>query len=280
MTILKSDYIFENQEGMTSSSLRGLIDQKNYKRNTRFLSNYLAGRPTADETFCLGLEKRFTPLTSVTCASFDEALISSYRQLPSREVTVALSGGLDSQFLALDLIRRGFQVKAVTIKSNIPGYCEWDQTQRFALEHSLELVPIEVCREDFYQALPEMLKIVEEPIYNLHAVSKYLLAKGLKELGISRCMTGDGADQVFAAALECDLYRLTKKCFQAFGIDLLTPLATSAMVGFVSRHGPQDKRILYQMEAEKTSCFFPDEGKEKILSLSLEYLERNLLCVE
>jgi asparagine synthetase B (glutamine-hydrolysing) len=278
--ILRSDFIYVNEDGATSPRLKNLIDRGNYQRNTNFLANYLAGMPTEKETFCLGVDKRFPSMTPVSCSTFEEAFSSSCRQLESSSITVALSGGLDSQFIALELRRRGFHVKAVSLKSDIHGYCEWDKVQAFALKHSIDLIPITVKREDFYQSLPEMMSIVEEPIYNLHAVSKFLLARGLNEIGIFQCLTGDGADQVFAAKEECDLYRLTKKCFHAFGIDLVTPLATPEMVSFTSLEGPQDKRALYRMDAEKSACLFPDEGKAHILNLSLTILERNLLCAE
>lgn len=151
-----------------------------------------------------------------------EALLSVLsRDCSGQGVPVAVSGGLDSWVLALLLHRLGRSVAGYTLVSNVPGYCEWEQTLAISRNFDIPVHPIEPA--PFDAALPRFLQVTRTPIYNLHPVSKLLLAEGLAARGITRIVTGDAADQVFRCESACDLLPLTQACFRHCGVELITP---------------------------------------------------------
>lgn len=152
----------------------------------------------------------------------ERALSQALRRLPAGEpAAVALSGGIDSWVLALLLRKLGYAVRGVSLASGVAGYCEWDRVA--ALADMFE-VPVEpIAAEPFEAALPRFLAVTATPIYNLHPVSKLLLAEGAARLGYSRLVGGDGADQVFRCERECDLLPLTQACFHHAGVALVAP---------------------------------------------------------
>jgi asparagine synthase (glutamine-hydrolysing) len=150
------------------------------------------------------------------------ALTTVLDRLPDTgEVAVAVSGGLDSWVLALLLRRMGRRVRGYTLVSNVAGYCEASQTA--ALAHSFGVALSAIPSTDFEAALPRFLRVTQTPIYNLHPVSKLLLAEALAGRGVDRVVTGDAADQVFRCESDCDLLPLTQACFAHARVALLTP---------------------------------------------------------
>lgn len=151
-----------------------------------------------------------------------QALTGVLTRLPAEQpVAVAVSGGLDSWVLALLLRNAGYRVQGYSLVSRVPGYCEWEQTAALSTQFDLPVEPIEA--EDFESALPRFLAITRAPIYNLHPISKLLLAEGLAARGVKRVVTGDAADQVFRCETECDLLPLTQACFRHANVELVTP---------------------------------------------------------
>jgi PP-loop superfamily ATP-utilizing enzyme len=148
-----------------------------------------------------------------------QALLTILERLP--EAPVALSGGLDSWVLALLLRQLGRPVCGYSLVSGIPGYCEWEQVQVLARQFEVAVEPLPAS--GFEAALPRFLAITRTPVYNLHPVSKLLLAEALAARGIAAIYTGDGADQVFRLETGCDLRPLTEACFRHAGVELLSP---------------------------------------------------------
>jgi len=151
-----------------------------------------------------------------------KALLTVLNRLPAGQpVPVALSGGLDSWVLALLLRQAGFTVNGLTLVSGIDGYCEYAQVRALSARFALDVEPIHA--EEFETALPRFLAITGMPVYNLHPVSKLLLAEAAAARNLSLLVTGDGADQVFRCETECDLLPLTQSCFRHAGVELFTP---------------------------------------------------------
>jgi len=174
-----------------------------------------------------------------------KALTTVLHRLPAGEpIPVALSGGLDSWVLALLLRRAGFSVRGITLVSNVPGYCEYEQVVSRALKFGFELEPIPA--EPFESALPRFLAITKTPIYNLHPVSKLLLAEGAAARGIPCLVTGDAADQVFRCETNCDLLPLTQACFRHEGVELVTPFLSAEAGALCTRPDP-DKGLLREL---------------------------------
>ena len=77
------------------------------------------------------------------------------------------------------------------------------------------------------------------PLYNLHPVSKLLLARRLKERGIERVISGDGADQVFAGVSGWDYLPIVAALFDGAGVALCCPFLHTSVAGWaVDRANP------------------------------------------
>jgi asparagine synthase (glutamine-hydrolysing) len=161
--------------------------------------------------------------------------------LPATEA-VAVSGGLDSWVLVRLLQELGRPVRGYTLATGIAGYCELERTQALAEQFA---VPMTVFRApDLEAALERFLRVTRTPIYNLHPVSKLLLAEGLRDAGVEAVMGGDAADQVFRGETTCDLLPLTQACFAYAGVRLHLPFQAVT----VAAPDP-DKRALRELAA-------------------------------
>lgn len=156
-------------------------------------------------------------------------------------VAVAVSGGIDSWLLVAILKSLGYQVQGFYLHSGVAGYCEREQVSRFSEVLRTPCQYISVTTADFLRILPEFLAITGMPIYNLHPVSKLLLARGLQERGIRTIVTGDGADQIMRHDWQCDLLPLTLTCFGATGVQVILPFLSSSVLS-LCRTPDKDKK--------------------------------------
>lgn len=204
-----------------------------------------------------------------------EALLSALSRLrPGAPVPVAVSGGLDSWVLALLLRQMGRDVAGYTLVSHVEGYCEWEQTASIATHFDIPVHPLEVA--GFESALPRFLNVTRTPIYNLHPVSKLLLAEALAARGIAHIVTGDAADQVFRCESDCDLLPLTQACFRHCHVELVTPFLAPEVRELCTTPDPE-KRPLRQLAAAlgippipKRPTYYPGSN---ILSQTMQMLE-------
>jgi Asparagine synthase len=151
------------------------------------------------------------------------------------EVAVAVSGGIDSWVLAALLKRLGYRVRGWYLESGVEGYCEREQVLRCQKALGIPCEHIRVSAADFVESAAEFVAVTETPIYNLHPVSKLLLARGLARNGVTSVVTGDGADQVMRRDWDCDLLPLTLTCFRAAGIRVIAPFLSERVVSWCTR---------------------------------------------
>ncbi len=161
-------------------------------------------------------------------------------------VNVALSGGMDSWLLAVLLRSRGFEIRGWYLESGVPGYCEIERVRYLSRGLGIACQCVRVTESEFVDALPSFVEAVESPIYNLHPVSKWLLAQALRSEGVASLVTGDGADQVIRQETDCDLLPLTLSCFREAGVNLITPFLNESVVRMCHRPDPE-KRIVRRL---------------------------------
>ena len=155
-----------------------------------------------------------------------EALESTLAK--GRTAALALSGGLDSALLAALLRRGGKSLPAYILDARLTGYRELDEalaTARALEIDTHDIVVVEANEADFVRALPDAIAAAEVPLFNLHPVSKLLLARRMREDGIEVAITGDGADQVFAGAAAANYIPIVGALFRAAGVELGAPFA-------------------------------------------------------
>tara|TARA_B110001454_G_scaffold219179_1_gene250775 strand:- start:62942 stop:63841 length:900 start_codon:yes stop_codon:yes gene_type:complete len=288
--LFKTDFIYQDKSNLqTSSSLKTLIREKpTWQWNFDFISLYRQGKDTWPMTPVQGIEK----ISNITwphphiSSSFLNLLDLHFNRMTCHSINLAISGGLDSQVLALYARDKGFHVNAYYLQTNIDGYCESQQVQKFCNYHSIEYIQIETDYLEFIQSLPSFLEKVECPIYNLHPVSKWILAREISKLGVTQIYSGDGADQSFAGSEFCDLFFLTKQCFEHFNVELITPLANWPLLLWANENGPFLNKeplrnwahLKWQIGSEKKKpSYFPDKrfGFDSY-NQSLDILRRSL----
>jgi asparagine synthase (glutamine-hydrolysing) len=185
-------------------------------------------RPEAPQTCFAGIESlpRGFPRPRTTCAGLREALLSAAAKLvhAGEPVAVALSGGLDSA-LAIALLREvgASDLLLYTVSSGFPGYDEHEKAMASAAHFGLPLRVVEVGEPDFLASLPTCIAAAETPLYNLHPIERYLLARAVAADGVSALVTGDGADQVFAGHPPAIFLPIVSAFFKAAGVALRSP---------------------------------------------------------
>lgn len=152
----------------------------------------------------------------------------------SQHAAVAVGGGIDGWLLVVLLRERGIELPVYSIVSNLPDYCEWEVTQTIAAELDIPVNPVIANEAAFVAGLDRLVSIAEVPLYNLHPVSRVLLLDTLKASGVDTLITGDGADEAFAARDGDDLLPIYAALHDRFNIrwgspfidpDIITSLA-------------------------------------------------------
>ncbi|MES2597570.1 MAG: asparagine synthase-related protein [Verrucomicrobiota bacterium] len=189
-----------------------------------YLNRSPDGHRTCFDKVRMVAHARIQPSKNLTAATALEQAIDELAQ-ENRRAAIALSGGLDSALVLAMLRARGRDdIPVVTLVSSLPGYCEWPTTKEAANTLGVhDLRPIEVSADDFITAFPQAITAAECPLFNLHPVSRWLLANQLRAQGIEVLITGDGADQVFAGSDPRNYLPIVGALTRAAGLELRSP---------------------------------------------------------
>jgi asparagine synthetase B (glutamine-hydrolysing) len=172
------------------------------------------------------------PLSDGPCLPLREALIGAVHALPTAEsgACLALSGGVDSALLIALLRAEGLPLPPlVTLRTGFANYDEVDQARQIATTFGADCEIIDVHPDEYDAALPAVIDAVAQPLYNLHPVSRWLLARAVRERGFRALLTGDGADQVFAGSASAIYIPLVDAICRANDIQLASPFFDAAV---------------------------------------------------
>jgi len=233
--------------GRTASTIRALVDQSaalDYDAIDAHLTALLPAGRTC-----------FAGVVPVTRPS-GIALPGDFMQLVRDAITaagpatVALSGGLDSA-VVLAIAREGRPgVRALVLDPQLPGYSEREEALATARAFGVEVEVVPVTAADILAALPSAIDAFETPLYNLHPVSKWLLARAARERGIATLLSGDGADNVFTRDGSNDYLPLVGAAFDAHGVTLRSPFLDPGVIAHVLSLPPDPgKQALRHMAA-------------------------------
>lgn len=153
------------------------------------------------------------------------------RPFQGKKLALALSGGLDSAVLAA-LFRDS--IVAYTLSTPFPGYCEAREAGRMASHLGIELRLVRATEEDFLHALPEAVRLCESPLYNLHPVSRYLVARAARADGFDALITGDGADELFSDRSGADYLPIVSSLAHGIGITPIAPFCDPELAPFIA----------------------------------------------
>lgn len=241
-------------DGQRGGSLRGLVGAAPV-RLSRAGVKISFGEAEADGTMCIeGARWTWSSADEQDesraneargrAGSLRDALITACARVPAGRVALALSGGVDSAVLAALL--RG-RVAVYTLESGLAGYCEGDEAQSLADRLGLELRRVRVDEEALVRAVPGAIRACETPLYNLHPVSRYLLARAVRADECDVLITGDGADEVFGGTNGGDYLPVVGALTRAAGLTAWAPFLDPAVAGFGLDVG---KRMLRDLAVE------------------------------
>ena len=145
-----------------------------------------------------------------------------------------LSGGLDSSLLSVLAAQHTSNIHAYTV-----SFRPQDQrfeampddlvhARRVAADHGMTLHEVQVA-PDVSDLLPDMVRILDEPIGDAAAVNAYLICSAAREAGVKVLLSGMGADELFAG------YRKHYACLLAGRYCRLPAPARRAVHGCVDR---------------------------------------------
>ncbi|MCX6694583.1 MAG: asparagine synthase-related protein [Methanomicrobiales archaeon] len=121
-----------------------------------------------------------------------EEAITTAVHLRSNEGVCAISGGVDSSFVAY---HAGLPCLAV----GFTGSHDLDRAQNLAKMLSLSCDFFEITEEDVKEGLNAVIGVIPEasPVNTAIAVTQYLVTRSARDLGHERVLTGQGADELF-----------------------------------------------------------------------------------
>ncbi len=167
-----------------------------------------------------------------------------------RPIAVAVSGGLDSAIVLALVTELEPDAKALVHYPVLPGYSEYDSAMATLNHARVSGHMMKVTADDLLDALPAAITAFETPLYNLHPVTKYLLARHAGEQSFASVISGDGIDQVFTRDVSADYLPLTSAAFDACGVALHTPFLDGDVIAHVLSLPPSpDKRALRDVAA-------------------------------
>jgi hypothetical protein len=273
----------------TMAALYPMCSPDERRLNREFFRRYLAGGGTGGQTAIRGIDEGPGIFAGARHTAEDGDLAGRLVTEMADECSdVAVSGGTDSWLLAALLKARGQRVRGWYLESRIPGYCEREQVLTMADALGVECCCLRVSADQFVEALPAFVAHTESPIYNLHPVSKWLLARELARRGVTSIISGDGADQVLRCEWDCDLLPLTLTCFQAAGVRLIAPFLSESVVALCRVPSPQKalvrhlaRRLGVPETAKRPTLFPPIAGlavAHRSTRLLLKSLQERTLC--
>jgi len=217
--------------GVRNGSLAALIGNTGATLDAEGVREAFGEIAPTGRTCILGA-RRISPPRSARSAPlpFGPLLEKSCRPMRGKKVALALSGGIDSAVLAA-LLRD--EVVAYTLTTHFPNYCEEGEAVRMARHLGIEIRRVNATEEDFIRALPDAIRICESPLYNLHPVGRYLLARAARADGFDTLVTGDGADELFSDRSGADYLPIVDALARGAQITPFSPFCDPAFAAFV-----------------------------------------------
>jgi asparagine synthase (glutamine-hydrolysing) len=140
------------------------------------------------------------PRRTPTVATFDEVFREAVRRQSDAEVEfgVFLSGGLDSSLVAAVAkdLAPARELRAYTLRFREASYDEGGFAEQIARHLGLDWTPVSVSPDTLREGLPELIRVVGEPLADPAWVPTALLARRASR-DVKLALVGEGADELF-----------------------------------------------------------------------------------
>jgi asparagine synthetase B (glutamine-hydrolysing) len=217
----------------------------------------------------------------------------------ARAPVVALGGGLDGAAVLAAWRASGIAMPAVaTIATGRADYDEVDAACAIAARYDRRCDVVEMSIEAIIDAVPEAALVGETPLYNLHPVTRLVLARELARRGHDVLVTGDGGDAVFRGTPDHDYVPIVAAYTRAYLVHA-TPYAEPAVIAasiaagldrralsdYIGDDRPKRPRILPAIAVERIANPRRIESLARVLDVppaidarwvTLDYLVRDI----
>lgn len=175
-----------------------------------------------------------------TVEAFDEIFREAVRRQSDAEVEcgVFLSGGLDSSLVAAvakNLAPRR-RLRAYTLRFAETSYDEGVFAEQIARHLGLDWTPVSVTPEALQEGIPELIRVVGEPLADPAWVPTALLARRASR-DVKLALVGEGADELFGG------YPTYVGATLAERYTRLPGAARAVLRGLVERWPPSDRKV-------------------------------------
>lgn len=126
--------------------------------------------------------------------SLREVWQKKFSELPRGKWAIALSGGVDSSFVASMATKLGHKPIAVTLRTGSGFQNAQELSRQLGLE-LLVLEPPDSC--ELLSSIGEVVSVLKTPSSSTAPFLFYYLFKSVAALGFDGILTGDGADELF-----------------------------------------------------------------------------------
>ena len=167
----------------------------------------------------------------------------------TRRPVLALGGGIDAPLAVVAARRAGFDVRgALTLVVPGTSYDESPEAETLARALDLELHVLRVTPDDLAAALPQASRAAMSAFYNLHPVSRWLVAREAAERGFDALLSGDGADQASRGATEApDYVPLVASLTRGAGLRFASPFCEDVVIEALATRRDPAKAALREL---------------------------------
>ena len=120
----------------------------------------------------------------------------SMHQIADVEVGCFLSSGVDSSYVVKEISKGTKKVKTFSVGYTEEKYSELPYAQEFSKTIGVENISNKVSADEFFDAVPEIQYMLDEPLPNPSEIPLYFLAKNARKY-VKVVLSGEGADELF-----------------------------------------------------------------------------------
>ena len=117
-------------------------------------------------------------------------------QISDVEVGCFLSSGVDSSYVVREISKGTEKVKTFSVGYEEEKYSELPYAQKFSKTIGVENISNKVSADEFFEAMPKIQYMLDEPLPNPSEIPLYFLAQNARKY-VKVVLSGEGADEIF-----------------------------------------------------------------------------------
>lgn len=147
-----------------------------------------------DITYRIDESKSLADWEQEITQEFSESV--AVHQISDVEVGCFLSSGVDSSYVVKEISKGTKKVKTFSVGYEEEKYSELPYAQDFSKVIGVENISNKVSADEFFDSMPEIQYMMDEPLPNPSEIPLYFLAKNARKY-VKVVLSGEGADELF-----------------------------------------------------------------------------------